>query len=214
MLEKGAIQKVVPTQEQFLNNLQKHLVINYKNLNKFIPCKHFKMEVLHCLVFLLEQDGLLCKIDLKNLCFSVPLNNISQKFARFQWSGNKNKFFCLCLGFGPGPRSFTKLLKVPVAVLRRVNIGIIVYLDEMLLMGSTLPEILMVRDTQSFCITTFGFCDQPQKISPSSCETNRVSELSNSYRELTLALSEKDMFINMRHFLAILWTFELLLNFD
>ena len=105
------------------------------------------MEGLHCLIFLLEQGCLLCNIDLKSLSFSVPLNKISQKFARFQWSGNKNEFFCLCLGVGPGQKSFTKLLKVPVAVLRRVNIGIIVYLDEMLLIGSTLPEILMVRDT-------------------------------------------------------------------
>ena len=34
-----------------------------------------------------------------------------------------------------------------------------------------------------FSITTFRFCDQPQKISPSSCETNRVYGLSNRHRE-------------------------------
>ena len=172
------------------------------------------MEGLHCLIFLLEQGCLLCNIDLKSLSFSVPLNKISQKFARFQWSGNKNEFFCLCLGVGPGQKSFTKLLKVPVAVLRRVNIGIIVYLDEMLLMGSTLPEILMVRDTQSFCIMTFGFCDQLQKISLYPVKQIEFQSLIIDTEKLTLALSEKDIFINMKHFLAILWTFELLLHFD
>ena len=34
-----------------------------------------------------------------------------------------------------------------------------------------------------FSITTFGFCDQPQKISPAPCETNGVSGLGNRYRE-------------------------------
>ena len=51
MLEKGAIQKVVPSQGQFLNNLyhvekkdgRNYPMINLKNLNKFIPFKHFKI---------------------------------------------------------------------------------------------------------------------------------------------------------------------------
>ena len=96
--------------------------MNLKNLNKFIPYEHFKMESLHCLKFLLEQDDLLCKIDLKETYFTVPLNKNSQKFVRFQWSGNLYEFHCLCSGLGPAPRIFTKLLKVPIALLRRVSI--------------------------------------------------------------------------------------------
>ena len=34
-----------------------------------------------------------------------------------------------------------------------------------------------------FSVATFGFCDEPQKISPAPCETNRVSGLINRYRE-------------------------------
>ena len=66
--------------------------------------------------------------------------------------------------------------------MRRVNIRIIIYRDDMLLMGRTLPEIIMARDID-FSIATFGLCDQPQKISPAPCETNIVSGLSNRYRE-------------------------------
>ena len=71
--------------------------------------------------------------------------------------------------------------------MRRVNIRIIIYLDDMLIKGRTLPEILMARDAD-FSIATFGFCDQPQKISPAPCETNRVSGLSTE--KMTFALSE------------------------
>ena len=115
-------------------------MINLKNLNKFIPYEHFKMEGLHCLKFLLEQDDLLCKIDLKEAYFSVSLNKNSQKFGIFQWSSNLYEFLCLCFGLGLAPRIFTRLLKITVALFRRVNIQIIIYLDDMLLKGSTLPE--------------------------------------------------------------------------
>ena len=40
-------------------------MIDLKNLDQFIPYEHFTMEGLYCLKFLLEQDDLLCKIDLK-----------------------------------------------------------------------------------------------------------------------------------------------------
>ena len=125
-------------------------VTNLKNLSKLIPFENFRAEGLHCLKFLPEQDDLLCKINLKEAYFSVPLNKNSQKFVRFQWSGSLYQFLCLC--FGVWPRIFVKLLKVPITLLRRVNIRIIIYLDHMLLMGRTLPEILMARDTLIFVL--------------------------------------------------------------
>ena len=136
---------------QFLSNLfliekmdgGNRPVINLTNPNKFIPSEHFKMEGLYCLDFFLEKDNFLCKIDLKEAYFSVPLNKSSQKFVRFQWSGNIYEF--LCLGLRPATRILTRLLKVPIALLIRVNIRIIIYLDHMLLMGRMLPEILMAR---------------------------------------------------------------------
>ena len=92
MLDKGAI-KIVEHQfpDQFLSNIL--LVkkkdggscpcINLKVLNKFNPYKHLKMEGLHCLKHLLEENNFLCKIDLKDA--SVPLCMSSRKFVRFAW---------------------------------------------------------------------------------------------------------------------------------
>ena len=201
MLEKGAIQKVVPTQGQFLSNLflvEKKdggncPVINLKNLNKFIPYEHFKMEGLHCLKFLLEQDDLLCKIDLKEAYFSVPLNKNSQKFVRFQWSDNLYEFLCLCFGLGPAPRIFTKLLKVPIALLRQVNSRIIIYLDDMLLMGRTLPEILMARDTLIFLLQHLGFVINLKKSVLHPVKQMEFLGLVIDTEKMTFALSEKKL---------------------
>ena len=68
LLEKGAVQKAETIQEEFLSNLflvgkdgGNRPVVNLKKLNPFIPYDHFKMKVLQCLKFLLEQNDFLCK---------------------------------------------------------------------------------------------------------------------------------------------------------
>ena len=147
MLEKGAIQKVVPTQGQFLSNLS--LVVKKDGGNR--PVKKFYKNSTNV------KNDLLCKIDLKEAYFSVSPNKNSRKFVRFQWSGNLYEFPCLRFGLGPATRIFTKLLKVTIALLRRVNILIMIYLDDMLLMGRPLPEILMARDTLTFLMQHLDF---------------------------------------------------------
>lgn len=100
-------------------------VINLKKLNNNIPYCHFKMENLSVLKELLQQDDYMCKIDLKDAYFSVALNQKSRKFLRFQWGQEiykKFRIFCLCFSLGPAPRVFTKIMKVPNALLRRLNV--------------------------------------------------------------------------------------------
>ena len=140
------------------------------------------MEGLHCLEFLLEQDDLLCKLDLKEAYFSVPLNKNSQKFVRSQWSDNLYEFRCLCFGLWSAPRIFTiiKSFNRPLQTRQHSNL----YLPRRYVAN----VVDVTRNSHckrhiDFSITTFGFCDQPQKITSSSCETNRVSGLNNRYRE-------------------------------
>ena len=109
--------------------------INLDTLSKFIPYKDFKMEGLHCLKYLFEEKDLLCKIDLKDAYISVPL--CMESFVRFAWSGNLFEFLCLCFGLGPAPRIFSKLLKVPIALLKRFHIRLVIYLNDILLMRRT-----------------------------------------------------------------------------
>ena len=90
------------------------------------------------------------KLDLKDAYFSDPLEKNSRQFVRFRWSENLYKFVCLCFGLGPAPRIFTKLLKVPMTILSKINIKIIICLDVMLLIGHSLEETVMSRDTVIF----------------------------------------------------------------
>ena len=164
MLRKVAIQKTSVKRGQFLSNLflvgkkdrENRPVINLK-MNAFIPYLHLKMEGLHLLKDMLKEKEYMCKIDLKDAYFCVPLHQKHRKYIRFCWEGQLYEFFCLCFGLGLAPRIFTKLLKIPIATLRRINIRILVYLDDMLLMSQTIGGLNMARDTLIFLLQQLGF---------------------------------------------------------
>ena len=105
------------------------------------------MEVLHHLIFMLRKGDYMCKLDLNDACFSVPLSKDSRKMEQFQLSGNLYEFLCLCFGLGPASRVFTKLLKFPTSILRRLNIRTIIYLDDMLHLGKTFDNFLTSKGT-------------------------------------------------------------------
>ena len=69
---------------------------------------------------------------------------------------------CLCFGLGPAPLIFTKILKIPISSLRRLQIRVIIYLDDMILMSQTI-ELLISMDTVIFLLTHLGFVINPKK---------------------------------------------------
>ena len=165
MLRKGAIQQVKPEPGKFLSNLflvskkdgGHRPVINLKFLSSFMPYKHFKMEGMHLIKDLLQEHDFLIKVDLKDAYFGIPLDKSSRKYIRFQWKENLYEFLCLCFDLGPTPLIFTKLLKIPIALSRRINVRKMIFLDDMLAMAQTLKEILQAKETLIFLLQNLGF---------------------------------------------------------
>ena len=149
-----------------------------------------KMEGFHSLTHMLKKGDFLCKIDLKDAYFSVPLHKSSRKFVRFQWAGNLYEFGSLCFGLAPAPRIFTKILKTPISILRRLNIRVVIYLDDMLILGSTIEELLCSRDTIIYLLQHLGFVINWNKsfLSPVQ-EIDFLGLLVNS-KNMTLSLTE------------------------
>ena len=121
-------------------------VVSLKDLNRNIMYQHFKLEGLFLLKEMLLPGDLICKIDLKNAYFAIPLSVKSRKYLRFQWKGLLHEFFFLGFGLSSAPLVLTKLLKAPIFLLRKLNVKIIIYVNGMLLMTSSLEDLLMARD--------------------------------------------------------------------
>ena len=51
----------------------------------------------------------MCKLDLKDAYFCIPLAEESKIFVRFYWEEHLYQFMCLCFRLAPGSYVFTKL---------------------------------------------------------------------------------------------------------
>ena len=145
LVEKGAITPVHPTPMGFYSRLflvpkkgdSFRPVIDLSHLNKFIANEHFQMENLTCIKHLLNVNEYMVKLDLKDAYLTVGVHPESQKFLEFVWLGQTYQFLALPFGLNTAPRIFTKLLKPVVAYLRTRNIRLLIYLDDILIIGSS-----------------------------------------------------------------------------
>ena len=124
----------------------------------------------------------------QSLCMS------SRMFVRYAGSGNLYEFLCLCFGLESAPRIFSKLLNVPRALLRQLNIRSVIYLNDIFLMGRTLEEILVSRGTMVFLLKHLGFVKSLKKKSflkpPYQID---ISSLKEDTHTMTLALTQEKM---------------------
>ena len=116
-------------------------VIDLSPLNHFIDTPHFQMENLATVKSLLRQGHFMTKIDLKDAYFSVAIHPQSQKFLRFLWQNKAFQFCSLPFGLNIARSLFTRLMKPVAGFLRKRGVRLILYLDDMLIIGSTPREV-------------------------------------------------------------------------
>ena len=119
-------------------------------LNAFIPYYPFKMEGLQNLKSMLESGDFMRKLDLKQKYLFTSLERKPCKFIRFRRSGNLFQF--LCFDSGQVLQFFTKFLKVPTAALRRINRRIIIHSEDVLFIGHSIEEKIIICDTVIFLL--------------------------------------------------------------
>ena len=114
------------------------------------------MESLKSLKTLLQKNEYMWKLDLQDAYLYVPLSKEEQKRVTFRWEGALYQFLCLCFDLSPAPYVLTKLLKIPTALSRRIGTPIVIFLDDMLIIGRTWEETIALRDKLFFYFT---ICD-------------------------------------------------------
>ena len=93
----------------------------------------------------------MCKLDLKDAYFCIPLAEESKKFVRFV-GGRPISIHVSMLSTCSRLLRFQKLLKIPIAFLSRIGTLIIIYLDDMLLIGRIAENVQTYLDTVTlFC---------------------------------------------------------------
>ena len=150
LMVKQAIQEVEPQKGQFVSRLftvpkkdgSLRLVVNLRPLNNFIMKRRFKMEGVVLLKSLVQQGDWMISINLKDAYLSVVVAEEHRRYLRFQWERQLYEFLCLPFGLSGAPRTFTKLLKPVMSLIRQQGVRSIVFLDDMLLMAGSRERLL------------------------------------------------------------------------
>ncbi|CAJ0933395.1 unnamed protein product [Ranitomeya imitator] len=151
LLEKKVLQEV-PQQEEtrgfysplFLRTKPDgtfRVIINLKQLNRYLVIEKFKMETIKSCVRSLIPSCFMTVIDLKDAYYHVPIHPDFRKYLRvavmIQGELKHYQYKALPFGLAIAPRVFTKLMAEVMAHIREQNILIVPYLDDLLVMGSS-----------------------------------------------------------------------------
>lgn len=148
LLNKGAISKCEYSKNQFVSDIflraksngGYRLIINLKNLNKFVYHEHFKLEDWRTASRLISKNCFMCTIDLKDAYYLIPIINSHKKYLRFHFQNSLYEFNCLPFGLNTAPYVFTKILKPLIRYIRNLGIRCVIYLDDFLIIADSYDE--------------------------------------------------------------------------
>ena len=180
LINKQAITMVTDHQtDQFISTLfvlqqtnKTRPVFNLRHLNTFVETTKFKMEGLALLRSTLRENDYMMKLDLKDAYFSIPIAEEHRKYLRFIFNDLLYEFQCLPFGLSTAPRTFTKVLKPVIALLRQRGLRVIVYLDDLLLLHPDPKELAQLFREVCQMLTDLGFLVKKEK-----CSTEPVQSL-------------------------------------
>ncbi|CAH3182831.1 unnamed protein product [Porites evermanni] len=67
------------------NGIDYRMILNLKELNKFVAYQHFKMDSLKCVTSLMTQGCYMASVDTRDAYYTVPVALENQKYLKFTW---------------------------------------------------------------------------------------------------------------------------------
>ncbi|KAM9943638.1 hypothetical protein ACTFIT_001927 [Dictyostelium discoideum] len=117
-------------------------VLDLKRLNTYINNQSFKMEGIKNLPSMVKQGYYMVKLDIKKAYLHVLVDPQYRDLFHFVWKGSHYRWKTMPFGLSTAPRIFTMLLRPVLRMLRDINVSVIAYLDDLLIVGSTKEECL------------------------------------------------------------------------
>ena len=132
-------------------------ILDCRPLNRFLHTSHFKMEGLNTVRELLQKGDWMTSIDLKSAYLQVGIRKCYQPLLTFQWKKLFVYFTTLPFGLNIAPRTFTKLMRRAVQIVRQMGVRIIYYLDDTLLLARSREEAVRQTALWALILTELGF---------------------------------------------------------
>ncbi|KAM9957069.1 hypothetical protein ACTFIR_003806 [Dictyostelium discoideum] len=132
-------------------------VLDLKRLNTYINNQSFKMEGIKNLPSMVKQGYYMVKLDIKKVYLHVLVDPQYRDLFLFVWKGSHYRWKTMPFGLSTAPRIFTMLLRPVLRMLRDINVSVIAYLDDLLIVGSTKEECLSNLKKTMDLLVKLGF---------------------------------------------------------
>ena len=141
------------------------LILDISELNIHISNSHFQMLKLADIPLWLQKDHFLVSIDLTSAYWHIPVNADFQKYLGFQYQNKSYVFQAMPFGLNIAPRIFTRLMLDIIKYLTSLNIFVIIYLDDILVMAKDRETLLLHRNLTLYTLKHFGLIVNLEKSS-------------------------------------------------
>lgn len=141
----------------------------------------------------------MCTIDLKNAYYLVPIDSKYKKYLRFEYDSKLFEYNCLPMGLNTSPFVFTKLLKPVVEHLRKQGIRVVIYLDDLICLGSSYKECCNYVQVVYSLLTCLGFIVNTEKsqMTPSTVREYLGYELNSIDMTLSPTGKKRQKILNL-----------------
>ena len=138
-------------------------VLDLSALNKFLLDLPFKMETPSSVRDSIHTEDWATSVDLADAYFHILIHPRDRKWLRFLWRDKIFQFRALPFGLAPAPWLFTRVVRELCLHLRRKGIRLKVYLDDWLILASSVEAChAHTQEVVKLCLD-LGFCPNWEK---------------------------------------------------
>ncbi|KAM9962824.1 hypothetical protein ACTFIR_005741 [Dictyostelium discoideum] len=131
------------------------------------------MEGIKNLPSMVKQGYYMVKLDIKKAYLHVLVDPQYRDLFRFVWKGSHYRWKTMPFGLSTTPRIFTMLLRHVLRMLRYINVSVIAYLDNLLIVGSTKEECLSnLKKTMDLLVKQLATEERSVQSNPTSVRSN------------------------------------------
>ena len=116
----------------------------------------------------------MASIDLRDAYYTIPVHLEYRKYFTCLLGRQYFEFTCLPNGYAQAPLIFTKILKLPIAYLRKLGHSSVVYIDDSYLQGNTASDCTDNIFHTVHLLQSLGFTLFTQKVNHDTNSAYRI----------------------------------------
>lgn len=151
LLAQNIVEPAFPSSRAFVSHLflrdkadgSHRPILNLSHLNEYTPYRHFKMDHINVVMSQLPQGCFMTSVDITQAYHSLGVAMWDRDWLQFQFHGERLRFTCMPNGLSPGPRIFTRLMKVLFSTVEPTEgVSMTFYIDDTLVYGLNAAAVI------------------------------------------------------------------------